>query len=79
LDLNSSHLLIFQAIFAKFLRKDATKDVVIRVEDIIRKTTIYAKIAFYKNKIEPMFAAFYFIIYLAASMLYCSDLFRFSK
>ncbi|WP_335382273.1 hypothetical protein [Neobacillus drentensis] len=29
-----------------FLRKDATKHLVIRVDELIRKTTIYAKIAF---------------------------------
>jgi hypothetical protein len=29
-----------------FLRKDATKHLVIRVDVLIRKTTIYAKIAF---------------------------------
>ncbi|WP_335385635.1 hypothetical protein [Neobacillus drentensis] len=28
-----------------FLRKDATKHLVIRVDELIRKTTIYAKIA----------------------------------
>ncbi|MEH7504857.1 hypothetical protein V7152_23080, partial [Neobacillus drentensis] len=31
-----------------FLRKDATKHLVLRVDKLIRKTTIYAKIAFYK-------------------------------
>jgi hypothetical protein len=29
-----------------FLRKDATKHIVLRVDVLIRKTTIYAKIAF---------------------------------
>ena len=33
-----------------FLRKDGTKYLVIRVYKLIRKTTIYAKIAFSKNK-----------------------------
>ncbi len=32
-----------------FLRKDATKHLVIRVDELIRKTTIYAKIAFSKE------------------------------
>ncbi|WP_335380449.1 hypothetical protein [Neobacillus drentensis] len=32
-----------------FLRKDATKHLVIRVDEFIRKTTIYAKIAFIKR------------------------------
>ncbi|WP_335385094.1 hypothetical protein [Neobacillus drentensis] len=35
-----------------FLRKDATKHLVIRVDELIRKTTIYAKIAFYKQKVR---------------------------
>ncbi|WP_335387133.1 hypothetical protein [Neobacillus drentensis] len=30
-----------------FLRKDATKHLVLRVDELIRKTTIYAKIAFF--------------------------------
>jgi hypothetical protein len=46
LDLNPGHILNFQAFSQMFLREDATKDIVILVEDIIRKTTIYAKIAF---------------------------------
>ena len=29
-----------------FLRKDATKHLVIRVDELLRKTTFYAKIAF---------------------------------
>ncbi|WP_335384981.1 hypothetical protein [Neobacillus drentensis] len=33
-----------------FLRKDATKHLVIRVDKLIRKTTIYAKIASPKTK-----------------------------
>ncbi|WP_335381119.1 hypothetical protein [Neobacillus drentensis] len=33
-----------------FLRKDATKYLVIRVDDLIRKTTIYAKIALFKGE-----------------------------
>ncbi|WP_335381989.1 hypothetical protein [Neobacillus drentensis] len=32
-----------------FLRKDATKHLVIRVDKVIRKTTIYAKIALSKK------------------------------
>ncbi|OIK16010.1 hypothetical protein BIV60_06900 [Bacillus sp. MUM 116] len=32
-----------------FLRKDATKHFVIRVDELIRKTTIYAKIVFEKG------------------------------
>ncbi|WP_335381685.1 hypothetical protein [Neobacillus drentensis] len=34
-----------------FLRKDATKHLVIRFDELIRKTTIYAKIAFYNSTI----------------------------
>ncbi len=33
-----------------FLRKDATKHLVIRVDELIRKTTIYAKIAIDNNE-----------------------------
>ncbi len=33
-----------------FLRKDATKHLVIRVDELIRKTTIYAKIAIIKDE-----------------------------
>ncbi|WP_335385965.1 hypothetical protein [Neobacillus drentensis] len=33
-----------------FLRKDATKHLVIRGDELIRKTTIYAKIALKKNR-----------------------------
>jgi hypothetical protein len=35
-----------------FLRKDATKHKVIRVDELIRKTTFYAKIAFVKVSSE---------------------------
>ncbi|WP_335381838.1 hypothetical protein [Neobacillus drentensis] len=33
-----------------FLRKDATKHLVMRVDELIRKTTIYAKIAIINEK-----------------------------
>ncbi|MED3561760.1 hypothetical protein [Bacillus xiapuensis] len=35
-----------------FLRKDATSHLVIRVEELLRKTTIYAKIALTKNRTD---------------------------
>ncbi|WP_335382598.1 hypothetical protein [Neobacillus drentensis] len=37
-----------------FLRKDATKYLVIRVDELIRKTTIYAKIAFLNYNIGSL-------------------------
>jgi hypothetical protein len=37
-----------------FFRKDATKHLVMRVDDLIRKTTIYAKIAFNNDGSNPL-------------------------
>ncbi|WP_335383832.1 hypothetical protein [Neobacillus drentensis] len=43
-----------------FLRKDATKYLVIQVYELIRKTTIYAKIAFIKEGLFPYWAGIAF-------------------
>ncbi|MEH7504920.1 hypothetical protein V7152_23405, partial [Neobacillus drentensis] len=43
-----------------FLRKDATKYLVIRVDELIRKTTIYAKIASFNKQMK---ASFLYILY----------------
>jgi hypothetical protein len=37
----------------RFLRKDATKHIDIRGDELIRETTIYAKIALLKNRQVP--------------------------
>jgi hypothetical protein len=37
-----------------FLRKDATKHIVLRVDELIRKTTIYAKIALIKERMDNL-------------------------
>jgi len=45
-ELYKGHFLSSRQFSQKFLRKDAKKQMVIRVDKLIRKATIYAKITF---------------------------------